>query len=139
MTLELPMSKAGTIINESTSFSGYVAPATPNNYATPPPSSPVLRNQQGTQSQTLFASPSKMDATRYPMNDMTTFAGKKPDNIGYPKMIEETNELAGLASQTSNEHRHVVYSMMVGMNKILESGEHNQERYKGSALEVFVK
>ena len=25
------------------------------------------------------------------------------------------------------------------MNKILESGEHNPERYKGSALEVFVK
>ena len=29
--------------------------------------------------------------------------------------------------------------MLVGMNKILESGEHNQERYKGSTLEVFVK
>ena len=80
-----------------------------------------------------------MDATRFPMNVMTTFAETKMNNIGYPKMVEETNKLSGLASQMSNEHRHVVYSMLVGMNKILESGEHNQERYKGSALEVFVK
>ena len=50
-----------------------------------------------------------MDATRFPMNVMTTFTETKMNNIGYTKMVEETNMLSGLASQMSNEHCHVVY------------------------------
>ena len=54
-------------------------------------------------------------------------------------MISETNRLAGLASQMSNERQHVIFSTMVGVNNVLENGDYNPKRHQGKTLEVLVK
>eukprot|EP00957_Ditylum_brightwellii_P149698 11399889-Ditylum_brightwellii.AAC.1 len=75
------------------------------------------------------------------MNNATTtqFASNKPSNIGYAQLLKECNKLANISSHLSNEHIHVVYSMLVGMNKVVETGDHDPNNHKGKAREVFVK
>ena len=75
------------------------------------------------------------------MNNNVTvkFGLKKPNNIGYADLLKEANKLANNSSHLSNEHVHVVYSMLVGMNKVVETGDHDPNNHKGSALEVFMK
>ena len=79
-----------------------------------------------------------------PLNNLsgrvsTVFAAKKSANIGYHQIIAEANKLANLSSHLNNEHINVVYSMLVGMNMVVENGDHDPENHKGGPLKVFVK
>lgn len=89
--------------------------------------------------QDTLASPSKSRALNMNVDTTTVFQSKKPSNIGYNQLLEEATKLANNASHLSNEHIHVVYSLLVGMNEIVETGDHNPNNHKGKALEVFVK
>ena len=99
------------------------------------------KRSERTDSTTVFSSASKVKALNNLSGHVTTeFSTKKPANIGYHQILTEVNnKFADLPSHLNNEHIHIVYSMLVGMNMIVEIGDHDPEDHKGGPLEVFVK
>eukprot|EP00957_Ditylum_brightwellii_P073077 5553287-Ditylum_brightwellii.AAC.1 len=90
-------------------------------------------------SQKMPASPSKSGHPNVNNATTTQFASKKPRNIGYAQLLKECNKLANISSHLSNKHIHVVYSMLVGTHKVVETSDHDPNNHKGKILEVFVK
>ena len=142
--VELPLSKAGNAMNHSPPTVEYFGEDSNNDISSDLQSSPSkpqasqLSDNFGSSianSVSVVASPSKLRSSN--MNNNLTpakFASKKPDNIGYGQLLTEGTKLANLSAHLSNEHIHVVYSMLVGMNKVVETGDHDPNNHKGKAL-----
>ena len=146
--VELPTSKAENARNHSLPIIEYFGNDSNDGISFDLPLSPSTEQVsksavdppcQTANSQQMPASPSKSRHSNTNHASNTNFGTKKPSNIGYAQLLEEATKLANTSAHLSNEHIHVVYSMLVGMNKIVETGDHEPNNHKGKALEVFVK
>ena len=146
--VELPTSKSGNASNPGLPTTEYFQEDSSKDVHVPSPSSlppaqsetESLKHSEITETTAVPASALKVKPSNNISDRVSTaFAAKKPANISYHQLLAEGNKLANLSSHMNNEHIHVVYSMLVGMNMIVENGDHDPANHKGGPLEVFVK